>query len=206
MTRAQAESLGGEALHKKQGNDWADTLAKKGAALHPDRPEARVRAAKMQLVLAEVLPYFGRCLKLLVDSDWLPERRTRKAAMRVPLLTGHVVTQDQQGGQARCCRCLRLANGGFVNGPCIPQGQVPHLLCSLGEGLFCSVCGAYSFSRTRKLAQACRGHPVAKSGADVYLQRLLGGRHPVTRKVLGSPQDLWAGALDLLLTGDSASA
>ena len=152
----------------------------------------------MQLIPADILPYFGRCLKMLVDADWLPESPPKGTKLVVPKLNRHVITTSLEG-QARCCRCLKLANGGACAGPCVPRGHRQHLLCSIGEGLFCGICGAYSFSRTRKLAQACGGHPVARSGTDVYLQRMLNGRHPVTRRDLGPPKDLWSGILDVLL-------
>ena len=59
----------------------------------------------------------------------------------------------------------------------------------LQTGLFCGKCGAYSFSRTCKLAADCKGRPHSKAAA-IRLARLYSGRHPILDKQLGYPRQL----------------
>ena len=196
---AAALGRGASGLHRRAGNRWADSLAKAGAGLHPDRRECRTRAARIQRVLDVIIPFFGAGLACLVDSSLLPDRPPASKLGRLPRLRSHLVVEDGAGGVARCCRCLRIANNaGSVLGPCLPRDTLPHHLCSMPGGLFCSVCGAYSFSRTRLLSKGCRGHPRLKSAAARCLALLWAGLHPFSRRALGGlPKDLWQGVLDV---------
>ena len=189
--------MGPAVMHRRWGNNWADTLAKAGAALHPDRPQCRVRAAQMTGILREVLPFFGRALASLVDRDFLPKRPDPTGLVRIPRLSPHVVVEFGEEGAERCCKCLRFGRAGKVPGSCLPSGTRQHSLYELGGGIFCSTCAAYSFSRTRMLASACTGFPDSKSSAMVRLNRLLSGRHPHNRRLLGTSRPLWAGFLDV---------
>ena len=200
LSKTRALERGATAFHRWQGNDWADALAKRGAKLHEDRPQARARGIKMTTILVEVLPFFGRLLKRMVDFNLLPSRPPPFATKRPPAIPKHVVTTFGDEQQSRCCRCLRFAAKGSVQADCMPRMGRRHHLCAIGSGLFCSVCGSYSFGRTRNLSQACGGPPAARSYSIRYLTRLLAGQHPVSRKFLGPPQDLWAGALALRLS------
>ena len=196
---AAALCRGASGLHRRAGNRWADALAKAGAGLHPDRPECRTRASRIQEVLNVIVPFFGAGLACLVDSSLLPDRPPASRLGRLPRLRSHLVVEGGVGGFARCCRCLRIAsNAGNILGPCLPRDTVPHHLCSMPGGLFCSVCGAYSFSRTHLLSKGCRGHPRLKSAAARRLARLWAGLHPVNGRSLGGfPKDLWQGALEV---------
>ena len=84
-------------------------------------------------------------------------------------------------------------------GACLEQSARQHHLCTVPGGVYCSVCGAYSFTRTFNLAQSCLGPPVAGNSAGYRgLARLGAGLHPVSRRVLGGlPVDLWQGFLDI---------
>jgi ribonuclease HI len=194
---AAAFARGPRGLHLRAGNGWADTLAKAGARLHPDLPAGRVRASRIQAVLNEVIPFFGLCLIRLVDAELLPERPPASPLGRLPKLRKHLVVSFR-AGQDRCCRCLRVARGGIVAGPCLAIEARPHHLCTVPGGMFCSVCGAFSFCRTAHLASACRGPCAAKSANGRRLVALWAGLHPVSRRALGAfPRDLWQGVLDV---------
>ena len=59
------------------------------------------------------------------------------------------------------------------------------MVFTLGHGLFCAKCGAYSFSKTMRLAEQCPGRAV---GAVRYrLRRMLSGKHPLSGAFLDAP-------------------
>jgi ribonuclease HI len=190
-----AAARGPRGLHLRAGNRWADILAKAGSKKHPDSTVCRTRQARVDALLREIVPWFGRCLSLLVDTAMLPSRPPPGKFGRLRLLRRHLVSSIH--GQERCCRCLRVASGGAVPGPCLARSDRPHHLCTIPGGVVCSICGSYSFSRTFKLAQSCRGPPlVANSSGRRSLDRLWAGLHPVSRRSLGAlPEDLWQGLL-----------
>jgi hypothetical protein len=196
-----AAARGPAGLHRRAGNRWADLLAKAGAARHPDGTACHTRKARIDGLLAEIIPWFGRCLRVLVDTGMLPSRPPPSKYGRVPKLRRHLVVAFS-AGQDRCCRCLRVGQGGVVPGACIPHTARPHHLCTVPGGVYCSVCGAYSFTRTFNLAMSCTGPPKAGNSAGYRsLARLGGGLHPITRRPLGAPpEDLCMGCLEVDLS------
>ncbi len=54
-----------------------------------------------------------------------------------------------------------------------------------GDGIFCGICGVYSFMQTKQLSGACLGHP-ANQGSAGRLKKLLAGEHPTKGAWLGA--------------------
>ena len=96
----------------------------------------------------------------LAAPQRLPEPTPLETLFRLPRpppLPAHTFAEDQQGVE-RCVRCL-LPPALAAGRPCRPHGSLGHILYSLGRGVFCSRCGAYSFQRLELLAAACSGPP-----------------------------------------------
>jgi ribonuclease HI len=115
-----AAARGAQGLHRRAGNRWADLLAKAGSRLHPDSPACHRRKARIDGLLREIVPWFGRCLALLVDFAMLPSRPPPSKYGRLLGLRRHMVVPFL-AHQERCCRCLRVAHGGVVAGPVCPR-------------------------------------------------------------------------------------
>ena len=95
-----AIARGASGLHRRAGNRWADSIAKAGAGLHPDRLERRTRAARIQEVLLEIVPFFGAGLACLVVSSLLPVRPPASRLGRLPRLRTHLVVEVGEGGSS----------------------------------------------------------------------------------------------------------
>ena len=81
-------------------------------------------------------------------------------------------------GGYRCIRCLR--SGGTIQtlkaAPCKPGAG--HRVWTVGQIVFCSVCGAYSEHNTHKLGLSCHGSCPRGSVTWYRLRKLWEGRHP----------------------------
>ena len=132
-----------------------------------------------------MLLYFGRLLAWLKQRDLLPAwDADRPRALPTMASTRHVVCSSDSGPR-RCIRCWRVeADCGAA--PCIDSRDRPHRVHRLGPAIFCGRCGGYSFQRTRKLHDGCKGRP---SGPAVRarLEKMWAGKHPLTGAILGEP-------------------
>jgi hypothetical protein len=169
---------------ERAGNGFADTRAKHGALLHPSMPslkERHDRATKLVLCLAK---YFAVVLNFVSKHELLPSRPPQP--FKVPALPSHSVAIGP-GGSLRCVRCFRIAGtSGRVAGDCVVRQAVPHHPLAIGHGIFCAVCGAYSFRRTVRMSGACPRRPTNLE-VTRRLANMLAGRHPVTGTWIETP-------------------
>ena len=77
--------------------------------------------------------------------------------------------------------------------PLVPSMARGHLLMQCGIFVFCTKCGAYqSDKKSRKFEGECR---TPNSSARDRLNRLLKGKHPMTRELLDSPVEPFVGVM-----------
>ena len=183
-------------LWQREGNRLADVAAK---SVFLDCAAARAHADRMrrtEWVSTQVLLYFGRLLAWLAQYNLLPLRDVaERKPPRMPT-PKHILLQSPCGNQ-RCLRCFRIG-AECVQAPCRLLPRRPHRVHVLGEGLFCARCGAYSFHRTVKLQDGCRGRPANASAAQ-RLAHLMAGRHPTSGAPLGIPREMCDPAHELYM-------
>ena len=182
---------------ERLGNNLADNLAKQRCRHEWFEPALKARYDKSMKLSMVLLCYHARLLSWAIKRDFLPPRPASvgRAGPRVLLMPVHAVAVDSTG-TGRCVRCLRLQGEcrAEQNGGCIGKRVRDHQLHYLGDGIFCRVCGAYSFRRTLKLVGSCSGRP---TGAVKYrLRAMQRGLHPVERRWLGAPRCIEDVALD----------
>ena len=171
---------------RKLGNDAADVRAKEGARLHPDSPPVRVRFDRSCVLVDTLGRYFARVLDWAAARDLLPPSLAALGRPRQLKLPGHVVAIGP-GGVQRCVRCYRIEKpgGAKLAGDCVGYGLRPHYILSCGTGIYCGICGVYSFAQTKMLSTACLGRP-ANQGSAGRLRKLLAGEHPTKCAWLGA--------------------
>ena len=146
-----------------------------------------VRHERTQRLSLQILLYFGRLLQYGAKRDLLPKPHLRDG-LRVPLLPRrrHVMVHSPCGS-VRCLRCFRVRSECPNDVECIAVHDRVHFVMIAGACLYCARCGGYSFSRTVKLHQACRGKPSGPVAAS-RLKKMEAGRHPVSGVFLGVPR------------------
>ena len=159
----------------------------------------RTRQLSVHLAVA-----YARTLAWALESpERLPERSVLGKLFRLPRpppLPVHTFACDRAGSE-RCVQC-GLPPGLAARQACRPAGTLGHRFCSLGSGVFCTRCGAYSFVQSRLLAAGCSGRP-ADAAARWRRDRMLKGRHPVKGVFVAPPVlvDLALEAFTLMLGG-----
>ena len=81
-------------------------------------------------------------------------------------------------GGYRCIRCLRSGATLQILKAAQCKPGVGHRVWTVGQFVFCSVCGAYSEHNTQKLGHDCRGSCPRGSVSWDRLRKLWSGRHP----------------------------
>jgi len=173
---------------RREGNIFADGLAKEGARMHPTSAVVNNRLAKCNQLLLLLAPYYARLLVWIFDAKAQPDVVTYSRRCRYFVLPKHIFATGP-GGLSRCVRCLRLrvdCRGGLLE--CTPDGARPHYILQLGGGMFCGRCGSYSFRQTKNLAIGCAGTPPSVE-VGRRLGRMLDGRHPISGKILEGTDD-----------------
>ena len=143
--------------------------------------------ARVRLFSCFVWRYYARLLRWSRARSLFGQASVSARGHRVFRLPVHSVALV--GAHLRCVRCLRRQQDLAQQSVCVPASLAPHTLCSWSEtpeAIFCRVCGAYSFSKTRGLARGCAGEPAQPS----VLKWMLSGRHPDRRK------KAWLGHVD----------
>ena len=178
------------AAARAYGNAWADAQAKVAASWHAV-PAATLQArARTNALAFKISVYYAIFLEWSLDQDdGLPEATPLEQLFRCPRpppVPQHCFATDR-AGQERCIRCLMPP--GLCDGRlCRPQGALGHKLATIGSGVFCRVCGLYSFQELNLLKAQCRGPPAAHGGNAHRLRKLLDGVHPRTGEHIGPPQ------------------
>ena len=204
--KATAAGRSAAASRAKRGNDAADALARRGAALHPaPSHQARsLRAAAREAAgaLCRWLTRLGRVhiVHGVRDVDLRPERRRAAGGWSLEVLppgvevdNGHQVSPlpGRRWGCSRCGHAL-ASRAGLTRRACtgVPplaaRADASHSLWALGRVIFCTACGAYGARRSPLLLRPCRRGCSGRS-AEGGLARLRDGRHPATGHALGVP-------------------
>ena len=166
-------------------NSVADEYAKKGADVHPYSQASRERIDRTKQLVVITAKYVASVLDKAVSLDLLP--LPDASARTFPRLrTGMHVVVWFPCGQQRCIKCFKLLAWRATD-LCLRMHARPHQVMSLANGLFCRLCGAYSFQRTCLLSADCRMAPSTKT-VQKRLESMLEGRHPMTKLTLGSPR------------------
>ena len=159
-------------MYEFLGNERADELAKKGAALHAaeecDISSLKSAEKEVRLVAAHVA-------QVLSDAKWFEESKPKRLAqgdrLRFPRTRG-MHEFMWYNGTWTCCKChLRIRQsssqskfssvclGSSALGVMLNAETGHKLKCALIEGggvlYFCAVCFAFAESVPRKLAKAC---------------------------------------------------
>ena len=100
----------------------------------------------------------------------------------------------------QCQLCLFSSTS--LKGECTgaPAQGKGHKLFTLLDVTFCGSCGAYTAGRVKYLAEVCLGRAGTTANMKVARDRLLQGRHPITKLFLGHPLPLGARPLPNAVT------
>ena len=175
--------------YERIGNKFADEYAReKGRADVMGDAAFACRVDRMRSMSFLVGKYYSRLLVWASKRDLLPSFADPERRRRLLRCTVHRVATDP-GGQSRCVLCFKLSSelaaqqtqecSGAANGR-------PHRVMQLGAGMFCAVCGGYSFARTLKLSTVCKGTPRTPT-MKRRLSLLQNGRHPIHNTWIGEP-------------------
>ncbi len=155
---------------------------------HPTGPGMEQAINRTRLLSVQLAVAYARTLAWALESPGrMPERSVLGELFRLPRpppLPVHTFACDRAGSE-RCVQC-GLPPGLAARQACRPAGSLGHRFCSLGSGVFCTRCGAYSFVRSGLLAVGCKGRP-ADAAARWRRDRMLMGRHPVSGVFVASP-------------------
>ena len=184
---------------RRHGNNWADSIAKRGAALGEVAAPARERVAKVRQLSLYVWRYYGRLLLWSKPREIFGQRGlgAQVQKMRIYKLPAHSLALV--GEHLRCMRCVRRQSELCQHSACVDASAAPHRLYTWSQeqsGVFCWCCGAYSFVRTHRLAKGCPGAPLRGAVVNRTLDRMKSGYHPDRKacRFLGDPVPLCLGA------------
>ena len=180
---------------ERVGNRYADHAAKSVWGSDPAVLLHIQRSKRVDHVARHLLLFLGRLLGFCGKRGLLPPLNTDISSPTVPRLRIHCIGQSPCG-RMRCVFCFRVS-AQCITTSCSALCNRPHYLWVIpGHALFCQRCGAYSCSRTVRLAASCGGSP-ASAAAARRRDGLLNGIHPVTRLFLGNPRSMSSPAHEL---------
>ena len=188
VSRAEADRRDPLSRMIAYGNAWAHERARIASTWHPAATSAaavnQTDAFAHHLAIA-----YARMLEWAVEVPGrLPAITPLERLFprpRPPPLPSHTFAVDGSGLE-RCIRCYLPPQLAECR-PCRARGSEGHSLMSLGSGVFCRKCGAYSFQRLELLGGECSGRITGGThGSTAHrLRKLLQGCHPRTGKTLG---------------------
>ena len=172
-----------------KGNGFADTLAKRGAALHGLPDHLADIVVKQAHKLRTVARHIAAVLELWPATPYPKVPRTlggRRGRPKAGAPSPHIVCWN--GSRWRCLHCFGTFSGRPLSS-C--PGSAPvldrivdadrgHQLCATtvsksGLLVYCNRCGHYSESRANKLSRPC---DVPSSAGRYYLKRIRNHQHP----------------------------
>ena len=174
---------------KRQANQWADELAKKGAARHEGHAEleAIVGLADHRVRFVQWLARFQVAVHRwlmkhqLQDYCW-PQREKQADSAPGQLLVMRMPPGTRREGKRRRRRPMDKS----------------HALSRNGDLIWCRRCGCWSQSRVLCLAGPCRPERLQEYGAyRKRLNDLRAGRHPTSHRCLSPLEVSWNGRLDM---------
>ena len=183
-SKAKAEAAG-LAEWQRQGNDWADKQAKKGAKMHDAGGEDVVEQWVARSAFVSWLARFQAAVHVELFDRKLADFARPDRLKQDPAADKLVVFRRPQARRQQ-----RLGRERRMN--------VSHALVAMGDMFWCRRCGYWSQHKLAKLAEPCEGgagredHPVYK----LRRQRLAEGIHPITRAPLGAVNRSWLGMLE----------